>query len=148
MAELKKTNKQTRETDLYQMQAGIVKSAATSLSALETSLDTTMQTMTTIDQRMTDQLDVLTSQVDELLDVASAWFEEIGIAKTSPAEGSGEPQEFLGRETASRLLPSAPPMPSGETDLCDSVASMPITKKGESIFTKSWTITMPVLIGQ
>ena len=42
VVELKKTNKQTRETDLHQMQVGIAKSAATSLSALETSLDTTM----------------------------------------------------------------------------------------------------------
>ena len=72
VVKLKKTNKQTRETDLHQMQARIAESAATSLSALETSLDTTMQTMTTIDQCVMDRLDVLTSQVDGLLDIASA----------------------------------------------------------------------------
>ena len=148
VVELQKTNKQTREADLHQMQAGIAESAATSLSALETSLDTTMQTMAAIDQRVTERLDVLTSQVDGLFEIASAWFEGTGVAKTSPAEGSGEPQEFPGSEMVSRPLPSAPPMPSGDTDLRDSVASMPIVKKGESVFTKSRTMTVPAVAGQ
>ena len=104
--------------------------------------------MAAIDQHVTDRLDVLTSQVDGLFEIASAWFEGTGVAKTSPAEGSGEPQEFLGSEMVSRPLPSAPLMLSGETDLHDSVTSMPIAKKGEFVFTNSRTMTVPVLVGQ
>ena len=148
VAEMQKANKQTRETDRLQVQAEIAESAATSLSALETSLDTTMQTMTAIDQRVTDQLDILTKQVDGLLEVTTAWFEGTGTGKMSPAEGSGEPQEFPGSESTPRPIPSAFPIPSGISGLRDSVASMPSAKKCEPVFTKSRTMTVPVVTGQ
>ena len=138
---IKRDIQRAQQLDVQHLQTEIAKNVDKMLSAITTSLDTTMQTIATIDQGMNTRLDVMASQIDGLLEVTSAWFGEqaatVSAQATVSAGGSGESQDLPPGDTTTRPIQLAHSLPPIDPSLRDSVASMPISKKGDSMLTKS-----------